>query len=365
MKKNNLIIISAVLLFLLVLAGCNLDATQGIMREVSNSTPSIGLNILNIAGYDKDTRTAYFISDEGLCRQTAGGSVEKLISNTNTMQIKEATLATTATGKKIYFTAQNPEDGTTAYKEYDLTADPIPYIVAAGARRTYNAGFEIDVTADGRLKVSYQYAGGAISEELIAFPITLTQIQGFQDASTGKSSLLLTWLEGSDKAKKAALFTFDGAALNKFDLTLANSYYNFASYAYNPVTGNLVLIGRDKYIYYVAGLTAGTNQIKASSTSLSSATFSSASPSLGFCDETAADDESFVIKSTNGYIVIDTAVSGEDMTFTHSTTTSGFAKGMVVTVSGMTKIDTRKVLVFTQENGLYVMDIENDSVAKF
>lgn len=349
MKKNKIILAVISLVICLFAASCNLDATQGLFREISTSVESTGTRIIKSAGYDTASNTAYFVSDYGLCSQSKGSTeIKTLVNNTETMQIREASLA----GGKINYIYQNPANSQKYYATFDpstpgTTEDSTKKIIAI------SGDFEITLDADNHLNVTSLSSSFSLSKATtqVANPDKFQYINSSQSVlSLSKTSELLVRWQDTDAKDHITLFVNTGSELKVYDLDFSDvTDLLIASFAFNQSNNSLVLIGqKNSSIYYVENVTSSTKLVNSSKKLTDSFT---STPSASFC----ANDK-YYFKGKSAYSIV---TWGASNAFTFENITSGFANGLIVTTPALIRISANEVLVFTEDSGLFKMDVSS------
>lgn len=348
MKKNKIILAVISLVICLVAASCNLDATQGLFREISTSVESTGTRIIKSAGYDTASNTAYFVSDYGLCSQSKGSTeIKTLVNNTETMQIREASLA----GGKINYIYQNPANSQKHYATFDLstlvtTEDSTKKIIAI------SGDFEITLDADNHLNVTSLSSSLSYATTQVANPDKFQYINSSQSVlSLSKTSELLVRWQDTDAKDHITLFVNTGSQLNVYDLDFSDvTDLLIASFAFNQSNNSLVLIGqKNSSIYYVENVTSSTKLVNSSKKLTDSFT---STPSASFCA-----NGKYYFKGKSAYSIV--TWGGASNAFTFENITSGFANGLIVTTPALIRISANEVLVFTEDSGLFKMDVSS------
>lgn len=348
MKKNKIILAVISLVICLVAASCNLDATQGLFREISTSVESTGTRIIKSAGYDTASNTAYFVSDYGLCSQSKGSTeIKTLVNNTETMQIREASLA----GGKINYIYQNPANSQKHYATFDLstlvtTEDSTKKIIAI------SGDFEITLDADNHLNVTSLSSSLSKATTQVANPDKFQYINSSQSVlSLSKTSELLVRWQDTDAKDHITLFVNTGSQLNVYDLDFSDvTDLLIASFAFNQSNNSLVLIGqKNSSIYYVENVTSSSTKLVNSSKKLTDSFTST--PSASFCA-----NGKYYFKGKSAYSIV---TWGASNAFRFENITSGFANGLIVTTPALIRISANEVLVFTEDSGLFKMDVSS------
>jgi hypothetical protein len=113
-KKHIIISITFSLILSFLLLSCNVDATAGLFRQISESKAPVGIVYKQIVGLDStDPNKLYYLTDEGLFK-TDGTSSTKLVANAEDNIITTAFLdETTAVAYQVNYPTAEDED---AYK---------------------------------------------------------------------------------------------------------------------------------------------------------------------------------------------------------------------------------------------------------
>lgn len=357
MKKHiKTITASAIAIALCALfVGCNLNATQGIFRAVSESAESSDYRILGAAGYDPTTQKAYLVTTSGIHSKTEGGALVTIESNTAACQIKQAAYYNDGANDCVDFISQDPTSsgGAVKYWTYDITADNAAE--NADLIKDLSAGFKSVWTDASKNELSISYLGSSAASVTISGIGSVTQFVGSLDASGAaiRAELLVSYKD-TDNADKLALVTFKGGTLTLYSLTSPS--YDIAGFALAPDTSTLVLIGRsNSSVYSIANITTSTTALD-SGTTLSDSF--SASPSAMVYDYSeASGDMHFLIKGNAAYTEL--SCKSDFSAFEQSTTTSGFATGLIVTTPNIIKIGARTLLAFTSDNGVFKMKTDS------
>ncbi|MGP1419929.1 MAG: hypothetical protein ACTTJZ_09035 [Sphaerochaetaceae bacterium] len=360
--KNHVktIIASAIEIALCALfVGCNLNATQGIFRAVSESAESSDYRILGAAGYDMATQKAYLVTTGGIHSKTEGGALVTIAGNTAARQIKQASYYNDGAKDCVDFISQDPTSsgGAVKYWTYDITAGNATE--NADLIKDLSAGFKSVWTNASKNELSISYLGSAKAPVTISGIGSVTQFIGSLDASGAaiRAELLVSYKDAGN-ADKLELIIYNGGTDTLARKSLTSPSYDIAAFALNPDTNTLVLIGRsNRRVYYIADITSSTAALD-SGISLSDSF--TASPSAMFYDHTeASGDMHFLIKGNAAYT--DLSCKSDSSAFGQSTTTSGFAAGLIVTTPNIIKIGTRTLLAFTSDNGVFKMKTDSSN----
>lgn len=360
--KNHVktIIASAIEIALCALfVGCNLNATQGIFRAVSESAESSDYRILGAAGYDMATQKAYLVTTGGIHSKTEGGALVTIAGNTAARQIKQAAYYKDSGAGYIDFISQDPTSsgGAVKYWTYDITAGNATE--NADLIKDLSAGFKSVWANASNDELSISYLGSAAAPVTISGIGSVTQFIGSLDASGAaiRAELLVSYKDAGN-ADKLALIIYNGSTDTLASKSLTSPSYDIAAFALNPDTSTLVLIGRsNRRVYYIADITAST---AASDSGISLSDSFPASPSAMVYDHTeASGDMHFLIKGNAAYT--DLSCKSDFSAFGQSTTTSGFAAGLIVTTPDIIKVGTRTLLAFTGDNGVFKMKTDSSN----
>lgn len=358
MKNHVKTIIAAAIAIALcaLFVGCNLNATQGIFRAVSESAESSDYRILGAAGYDKATQKAYLVTTGGIHSKTEGGALVPIAGNTAARQIKQAAYYKNGGNDCVDFISQDPASGGGAVKywTYDITAGNATE--NADLIKDLSAGFKSVWTNASKNELSISYLGSAAAPVTISGIGSVTQFIGSLDASGAaiRAELLVSYKDAGN-ADRLELVTFNGGTGTLASKSLTSPSYDIAAFALNPDTHTLVLIGRsNRRVYYIADITASTDALD-SGISLSDSF--TASPSAMVYDHTDSGYMHFLIKGNAAYT--DLSCKSDFSAFGQSTTTSGFAAGLIVTTPNIIKIEDRTFLAFTGDNGVFKMKTDS------
>jgi hypothetical protein len=118
-KKHIIISITFSLILSFLLLSCNVDATAGLFRQISESKAPVGIVYKQIVGLDStDPNKLYYLTDEGLFK-TDGTSSTKLVANAEDNIITTAALDGTTT--IAYQVNTNANDGYKVIKTIDVS----------------------------------------------------------------------------------------------------------------------------------------------------------------------------------------------------------------------------------------------------
>lgn len=354
MKKSPIAIsISIILLCCLAFTGCNLDAKVGIFRKVSTSTETKGVRITSAAGYDSASTTAYFITDSGLCKQVKGhDDITVLVANTETMHIKQASFYTNSGVQYIKYLYQNPtQDNQTTIYTSTLTLSMLTSSTAVSTTSGIYAGFE--VTDGGKTFTSLQNGGTATLTNLSRMNKVITNSNA--SSSPNVNALLVYWTDTSS-SEFLTLITDNGTTVSKYNIGYSAIDKDIASFACN--SNAVILIGKENSdIYYITDITASTEA--ADSNKNLSDSFSN-SPAIGFFDSA---NSVFYFKGNDAYNSVKWNTA--ETSFTVDDVTDGFAEGLLESTSGAVKIANDQMLVFTEDSGLFILDLTSNSNSEF
>lgn len=358
MKRNTLLTVASVLLVCLLAVSCNLDAGQGIFREVSVSVQSVGISIIGSAGFDRATSTAYYVSDEGLQSKRASEDPQMILADTAAIQIKQAFVYTEAAVTKAAIIAQSGDtiDSPAVYYTYEFGSQAPVETSTLAIDLSY--GFLTSWTDNSKnsLTVSYLGSAGSVAINDVS---AVRQIIGTLDlrSDPGEAHLLITYWNAASE-NRMALVSYTGGTLQLYNLTSPDSY-NIAGFSRSG--DSLVLVDRNKgYVYYISDINASTAAVN-SQTRLSD-TFPATASVMYFYG--AVDGANiYILKGYKAYTTLSWDIAGGS--FSSTTTTSGFANGLIVTTVGAIRIAQDSALVYTAEGGLFTIDTLNGQNSAF
>lgn len=175
--KQTYIILFSLLAALLVVTGCNADASAGLFRQISESTKPVGIQYRQILG--KPATDLYFTTSEGISF-TNGTTTTQI--KTNTADSRNLAAYVDNANSRVLFLINDPDANTNSAKVRSVTTTS-PYIESLDLAPTYT-GLTSVVTQN-------LYANG------------LFRIQG-NHSSNGKTFVLATY---DDTNPSAPIFT--------------------------------------------------------------------------------------------------------------------------------------------------------------
>lgn len=331
MKKSLFIFLSIILCACLFIS-CNLDATEGIFRQVVSSEPSSNINIISLIGLSADNNTVYFVAENGIYSRTSG--IDTLIrENTEAKQYKNGSL----TGTTITALFVNPtgSNNNTSIEVIDTTNPETVNEPTSGKFVHVADGFIVEIV-DDQLKVN----SVALSTSFVANETKFLSI-------CNQNHAYLLAMKINDEP---LIQLFDGTSVK--DITVAEDMPNwFSSMAINEA-GDILLLGSDGKLYTIA---TGTTTLVSKKTSYNA-------QAGGLNKQGFFYDSKYYIPGDTAYASF---VLNED-SVTIDAITTGFASGMAVSTVGLRVLDEVNglVLIATYQNGLYTIDLKNNTKTK-